>query len=322
MVTLSTSYTIPKVGRSKDHAASDHGATLGGHNLEGLPPQALRGPASRRLERIRSRVVANLRRAGYAKAFSLTTRTNHAPVEARLGEVSTPTLVVMGEQDPDFKDQRAEADWIAHTMHGEVLMVPEAGHYPSPSVQTSRRRRYCDSSRRWKSMTSLGVRHRCPRRFQQGEPRKVTALSSTSRDPTSEPTGSAIQPSWRSDGTVIGAPRIWLRLEGAALIVAALVVYSTTHEGWWLVPVTVLSSGFSGAWLPRRNAHGGALLQPGACHTVARDYGRRGVVASAAPCVGTRPGMACPYRDGPSARLRPEVPRHRAPFTWGGAEEG
>ncbi len=81
-------------------------------------------------EQYRSRVVANLRRAGYAKAFSLTTRTNHAPVEARLGEVSTPTLVVMGEQDPDFKDQRAEADWIAHTMHGEVLMVPEAGHYP------------------------------------------------------------------------------------------------------------------------------------------------------------------------------------------------
>ena len=93
-------------------------------------------------------------------------------------------------------------------------------------------------------MTSLGVRHRCPRRFQQGEPRKVTALSSTSRDPTSEPTGSAIQPSWRSDGTVIGAPRIWLRLEGAALIVAALVVYSTTHEGWWLVPVTVLAPDF------------------------------------------------------------------------------
>jgi hypothetical protein len=25
----------------------------------------------------------------------------------------SPTLVVMGEQDPDFPDPRAEADWIA-----------------------------------------------------------------------------------------------------------------------------------------------------------------------------------------------------------------
>ena len=39
-------------------------------------------------------------------------------------------MVVMGEQDPDFKDQRAEADWIAQAMHGEVVMVPQAGHYP------------------------------------------------------------------------------------------------------------------------------------------------------------------------------------------------
>jgi pimeloyl-ACP methyl ester carboxylesterase len=48
----------------------------------------------------RERVVASLRRPGYAKAFSLTTRTSHDPAEARLGEVSQPTLVVMGDQDP------------------------------------------------------------------------------------------------------------------------------------------------------------------------------------------------------------------------------
>ena len=36
----------------------------------------------------------------------------------------------MGEQDPDFKDPRAEADWIAAALHGDVVMVPEAGHYP------------------------------------------------------------------------------------------------------------------------------------------------------------------------------------------------
>lgn len=74
-------------------------------------------------------VIASIRRPGYAKAFSLMTRTSHAPVEARLAEVSAPTLVVMGEQDPDFPDPKAEADWIAATVHGTVVMVSEAGHY-------------------------------------------------------------------------------------------------------------------------------------------------------------------------------------------------
>ncbi len=50
----------------------------------------------------RARVVAALRRPGYARSFSLTTRTSHAPAEARLADVTAPTLVVMGEKDPDF----------------------------------------------------------------------------------------------------------------------------------------------------------------------------------------------------------------------------
>lgn len=78
----------------------------------------------------RDQVVASIRRPGHAKAFSLTTRTSHAQAEARLSGVSAPTLVVMGEADPDFPDQRAEADWIAQAVHGQVVMVPEAGHYP------------------------------------------------------------------------------------------------------------------------------------------------------------------------------------------------
>ena len=87
----------------------------------------------------RDEVAASLRRPGYAKAFSLTTRTDHTPAEARLGDVSAPTLVVMGELDPDFPSPPAEADWIAQTLHGEVVMVPEAGHYPQsqrPDVTT------------------------------------------------------------------------------------------------------------------------------------------------------------------------------------------
>jgi pimeloyl-ACP methyl ester carboxylesterase len=76
----------------------------------------------------KKKVVTSLRRPGYAKAFSLTTRTSHDPAEARLADVSVPSLVVMGEMDPDFPDSEAEAQWIADTLHGEVVMVPDAGH--------------------------------------------------------------------------------------------------------------------------------------------------------------------------------------------------
>jgi pimeloyl-ACP methyl ester carboxylesterase len=36
----------------------------------------------------------------------------------------------MGELDRDFDDPAAEAAWIAGKLGGEVLMVPESGHYP------------------------------------------------------------------------------------------------------------------------------------------------------------------------------------------------
>jgi pimeloyl-ACP methyl ester carboxylesterase len=84
-------------------------------------------------------VVASLRRPGYAKSFSLTTRTDHTVAESRLGEVTAPTMVVMGEQDPDFPDPRVEAEWISQTLHGRVVMVPDAGHYPQsqqPDITT------------------------------------------------------------------------------------------------------------------------------------------------------------------------------------------
>lgn len=78
----------------------------------------------------RDQVAAALRRPGHARAFSRTTRASHHAAEAHLGDVSVPTLVVMGERDPDFPDPAAEAAWIAERLHGQVVMVPEAGHYP------------------------------------------------------------------------------------------------------------------------------------------------------------------------------------------------
>ena len=73
---------------------------------------------------------ANLARPGHWAAFKATSRTSHAPAEARLGQVRAPALVVMGDRDPDFKDPAAEARWIADQLRGEVLVVSGAGHYP------------------------------------------------------------------------------------------------------------------------------------------------------------------------------------------------
>jgi len=88
----------------------------------------------------RALVVAQLRRPGYAKAFSLTTRTSHDESEGCLIAVSAPTLVLMGDKDPDFPDPKAEADWIGRALSADVVIVPEAGHYPQsqrPDVTTN-----------------------------------------------------------------------------------------------------------------------------------------------------------------------------------------
>jgi pimeloyl-ACP methyl ester carboxylesterase len=93
-------------------------------------PKLYAGHRPTDFDEYRSKVVASLRRPGYAKAFSLTTRTNHDSAEARLAQVSTPTMVIMGTQDPDFPDPAAEAAWIGDTLSAEVVMIPDAGHYP------------------------------------------------------------------------------------------------------------------------------------------------------------------------------------------------
>jgi pimeloyl-ACP methyl ester carboxylesterase len=102
-------------------------------------PKLYAGERPTDFETYRAEVVSSLRRPGHAKAFSLTTHTNHDAAEACLGDVSTPALVLMGEKDPDFPDPKAEAEWIAGTLHGEAVMVPNTGHYPQsqrPDITT------------------------------------------------------------------------------------------------------------------------------------------------------------------------------------------
>jgi pimeloyl-ACP methyl ester carboxylesterase len=99
----------------------------------------------------RREIAESMRRPGHARAFSRTTRTSHAPAEARLSEVHQPTLVVMGDRDPDFPDPAAEARWIAERLPAEVLLVPDAGHYPQaecPDVVNPALVEFCGSATR------------------------------------------------------------------------------------------------------------------------------------------------------------------------------
>jgi pimeloyl-ACP methyl ester carboxylesterase len=87
-----------------------------------------RAPAD--LDAHRAAMAASLRRGGHWRSFARTARTSHAPVEARLGAVRTPTLVVMGDRDPDWPDPVAEGRFVADALGGELVVVPGAGHYP------------------------------------------------------------------------------------------------------------------------------------------------------------------------------------------------
>lgn len=84
-------------------------------------------------EAYQEQLVANLRRPGYARAFSRTARIRHAAAASRLARVAVPTLVVMGELDPNFADSEVEARWVTEQVgedRVELLLVPEAAHYP------------------------------------------------------------------------------------------------------------------------------------------------------------------------------------------------
>jgi pimeloyl-ACP methyl ester carboxylesterase len=75
-------------------------------------------------------MAASFRRGSHWHSFQRTARTSHEPAEARLAEASGPVLVVMGARDRDWKDAAAEGRFVADALRGELLLVPDAGHYP------------------------------------------------------------------------------------------------------------------------------------------------------------------------------------------------
>jgi pimeloyl-ACP methyl ester carboxylesterase len=62
---------------------------------------------------------------------------SQAPCAARLDQVRAPVLVVMGSEDSDFDDPQAQAYSVASRLHGKILIVPGAGHYPHVEYPTT-----------------------------------------------------------------------------------------------------------------------------------------------------------------------------------------
>jgi pimeloyl-ACP methyl ester carboxylesterase len=76
---------------------------------------------------------AKLSEPGRTAEFLKTLKTTPADADAQLPHVSRPALIIMGDEDPDFADPRAEADAIVAAMPaglGTVAMIKGAGHYP------------------------------------------------------------------------------------------------------------------------------------------------------------------------------------------------
>jgi pimeloyl-ACP methyl ester carboxylesterase len=81
-------------------------------------------------DRYKAALQANLREPGRVEALRSLILATKRPSEERLGQVRVPVLALMGTRDPDFKDPRAEAEWVAAQVNGAYEMIEGAGHYP------------------------------------------------------------------------------------------------------------------------------------------------------------------------------------------------
>jgi pimeloyl-ACP methyl ester carboxylesterase len=77
-----------------------------------------------------AKLKANFREPGRTAALRGYLKSSHRAAEARLGDVHTPVLTVMGTGDVDFPDPAAEGRWIQQRLGGELLVIDGAGHHP------------------------------------------------------------------------------------------------------------------------------------------------------------------------------------------------
>jgi pimeloyl-ACP methyl ester carboxylesterase len=78
----------------------------------------------------RTALRANLAEPGRFEAVKAMMLSSEPDIATRMGEVTTPALVMMGTKDPDFGDPAGEARRIADGLRGEMVLIEGAGHYP------------------------------------------------------------------------------------------------------------------------------------------------------------------------------------------------
>ncbi len=72
----------------------------------------------------------NLSQPGRLEALQHMLAASKRASEERLLRVTQPALVLMGSEDPDFKNPEAEAAWVAGQINASYRMISGAGHYP------------------------------------------------------------------------------------------------------------------------------------------------------------------------------------------------
>lgn len=75
-------------------------------------------------------LLANLKEPGRLESVVKMLRASKRASEERIPRVKTPTLVLMGSKDPDFKKPETEAMWVAEHLKGAYKIIENAGHYP------------------------------------------------------------------------------------------------------------------------------------------------------------------------------------------------
>jgi len=76
-------------------------------------------------------IRSSLKEPGRLREFrELAMQLDHGVVEARVDEIRTPAIIIVGELDPDYADPAAELSWMGGRIDAETVLVPEAAHYP------------------------------------------------------------------------------------------------------------------------------------------------------------------------------------------------
>lgn len=75
-------------------------------------------------------LVSNIKEPGRLKSIRKMVTSSNRASEERLNQVLVPAQIIMGSNDPDFKDPEKEAHYLNRILDGEIHIIPGAGHYP------------------------------------------------------------------------------------------------------------------------------------------------------------------------------------------------